>query len=308
MAQRSGLLQLGTNLDEIAATDLVIEAVFENLALKLDVVGKLGRLCKPGAIIATNTSTLDVNRIADASRRPEDCLGMHFFSPAQVMRLLEVVRGGKTAPEVLQTVMQITSRIGKTAVVSGVCYGFIGNRMAEVYGQENEALQLEGATPEQIDGVAESPKWIGLAMGPSRMLDMAGVDAGARTVIEWMKSGQGPQDPSYRAFCRALFEPGCYGEKTGEGYYRYERRTAIPSKGRTELAAQLAAKYGVARRASISEQEIFERLLYPMVNEAAKSCQKELPIDRVTSTSSGPPAMAFRPGEAALSLWLTRSG
>src|SRR5690606_18342061 len=134
--------------------------------------------------------------------------------------LLEVVRGAKTAPDVLHTVMQLAGRIGKTAVVSGVCYGFIGNRMAEVYGRENEAMQLEGASPRQIDGVAENPDWIGLAMGPSRMLDMAGVDVGARTVIEWVKSGDGPQEPSYRAMCRALFEAGRHGQKTGEGYYR----------------------------------------------------------------------------------------
>lgn len=258
-----------TDFSVLADVDLVVEAVFEDMALKLDVAARLGAVCKPGAIIATNTSTLDVDQIAKATGRPQDVVGTHFFSPAQIMRLLEVVRGEKTAPDVLQTVMALAGRIGKTAVVSGVCYGFIGNRMAEVYGRENEAMQLEGATPAEIDAVAESPTWIGLAMGPSRMLDMAGVDVGARTVIEWIKSGEGPQEPSYRAMCRALFEAGRHGQKTGEGYYLYDGRTPLPSEKQAELAATLAERHGVRRRASIPEQEIFERLLYPMVNEAA---------------------------------------
>ena len=267
--RRAALISGTTDLGALASADLVIEAVFEDMALKLDVAAKLGAICKPGAILATNTSTLDVDRIAAATGRPSDCLGTHFFSPAQVMRLLEIVRGAQTAPDVLQTAMQVAARIGKTAVVSSVCYGFIGNRMAETYGRENEALQLEGATPAEIDGVAEDPYWLGMTMGPSRMLDMAGVDVGARTVIEWMKSGAGPQDPAYRALCRALFESGRHGQKTGEGFYRYEGRTAAHSPARDALAAELAARHGVARRTSIPKQEIFERLLYPMINEAA---------------------------------------
>jgi 3-hydroxyacyl-CoA dehydrogenase len=267
-ARRAGLISGASDMAALASADLIIEAVFEDMALKLDVMGKLGALAKPGAILATNTSTLDVDRIADASGRAADVLGTHFFSPAQVMRLLEVVRGAKTAPDALHTVMKIAAAIHKVPVVSGVCYGFIGNRMAEVYGRENEAMQLEGASPQEIDGVAENPAWIGMAMGPSRMLDMAGVDVGARTVIEWIKSGAGPQAPAYRALCRALYEAGRHGQKTGEGFYLYEGRAAKPSTARTALAAELAAKHGVARR-KISEQEIFERLLYPMINEAA---------------------------------------
>lgn len=268
-ARRVGLIAGGTDLAALAQADLIIEAVFEDMTLKLDVMAKLGALAKPGAILATNTSTLDVDRIAEASGRAADVLGTHFFSPAQIMRLLEVVRGANTAPDVLHTLMRIAAAINKVPVVSGVCYGFIGNRMAEVYGRENEAMQLEGATPEQIDGVAENPAWIGMAMGPSRMLDMAGVDVGARTVIEWVKSGAGPQAPAYRAMCRALYEAGRHGQKTGEGFYLYEGRTAKPSPARAALAAELAAKHGVTRRASIPEPEIFERLLYPMINEAA---------------------------------------
>ncbi len=203
----------------LADVDVVVEAVFEDMQLKLEVAEKLGRVCKPGPIIATNTSTLDVDRIAAASGRPADVIGTHFFSPAHIMRLLEIVRGARTAPDTLATVMKLARTIGKTAVVSGVCYGFIGNRMAEVYGRESEALQLEGASPAEIGAVAESPHWIGMAMGPSRMLDMAGVDVGARTVIEWIASGEGPQDPAYRAMCRALFATGDYGQKTGKGYF-----------------------------------------------------------------------------------------
>lgn len=259
-----------TEVSALADVDLVIEAVFEDMDLKLKVAEQIGHICKPGAILATNTSTLDVNRIARATGRLGDVVGTHFFSPAHVMRLLEIVRGSETLPEVLQTVIGLARRIGKTAVVSGVCYGFIGNRMAEVYGRESEAMQVEGATPSQIDSVAESPDWIGMAMGPSRMLDMAGVDVGARTVIEWIKSGDGPSDPAYRAMCRGLFALGRCGQKTGQGYYRYEGSRAVDSADTAALAAELAAKHGVQRRAAIPEREIFERLLFPMVNEAAK--------------------------------------
>lgn len=257
-------------LAAVADCDMVIEAVFEDMTLKLDVARQLGALCKPGAIIATNTSTLDVDKIAAATGRAGDVIGTHFFSPAHIMRLLEVVRGAATAPDTLQTVMGLARRIGKTAVVSGVCYGFIGNRMAEVYMRESEALQLEGALPVQIDGVVQSPDYLGMAMGPSRMLDMAGVDVGARTVVEWIKSGEGPADPAYRAMCRALYERGDHGQKTGEGYYRYENRAAVPSDKTAALAVELAQAHGVARRAEIPDQEILERLLYPMVNEAAQ--------------------------------------
>jgi len=247
---------------------LTPEAVFEDMALKLSVARELGQVCKPGAIIATNTSTLDVDAIAAATGRPGDVLGTHFFSPAQIMRLLEVVRGRDTAPDTLATVMGLAKRIGKAAVVSGVCYGFIGNRMAEAYMRESEAMQLEGASPGQIDGVAESPDWIGMAMGPSRMLDMAGVDVGARTVIEWIKGGQGPQDPAYRILCRTMFETGAHGQKTGQGNYRYAGREALANPETQGLAARLAAEHHVAARAH-ADEEIFERLLFPMVNEAA---------------------------------------
>ncbi|TMV87146.1 enoyl-CoA hydratase [Thioclava sp. BHET1] len=288
------LISGAAEIAALANVDLVVEAVFEDMALKCDVIGQLGRVCKPGAILATNTSTLDVDRIAQASGRPSDVIGTHFFSPAQIMRLLEVVRGRVTAPDVLATVMEIAGRIRKTAVVTGVCYGFIGNRMAEVYMRESEAMQMEGATPAEIDGVAEDPGYLGMAMGPSRMLDMAGVDVGARTVIEWIDSGAGPQDPAYRALCRALFKAGRHGQKTGEGYYRYEGRTALPSDARSVLAKELAQEHGIAPR-DHSPQEILERLLYPMVNEAALIleegiAQRASDIDVIWTAGYGFPA------------------
>lgn len=251
----------------LASCDLVIEAVFENMDLKLQICQRLGEICKPGAIIASNTSTLDVDVLAEATGRPADVVGMHFFSPAHVMRLLEVVRGAKTAPQVLKTVMALARTIGKTAVVSGVCYGFIGNRMAEVYMREAEFLMMEGASPAQIDGAVEA---LGMAMGPCRMLDMAGIDVGAKTVIEYEKAGGLPPDPSYRAVVRQMFALGRFGQKTGAGYYRYEGRKAVPDPETERITAEMAQAHGIRRRTEIADQEIVERLLYSMANEGCK--------------------------------------
>lgn len=264
--QRLSLLKGSLDYAALADCDMVIEAVFENLELKRQICARLGQVCKPGAIIATNTSTLDVNVLADATGRPTDVVGMHFFSPANVMRLLEVVRGEKTAPEVLATVMKLANTIGKVAVVSGVCYGFIGNRMAEVYMRETEFLLLEGAQPQQIDRAVEA---LGMAMGPCRMLDMAGIDVGAKTVIERGKAGGLPPDSSYRVVVRKLFELGRFGQKTGAGYYRYDGRTPLPDPEVTRICEALADEHGIVRRSDIKDQEIIERLLYPLINEGA---------------------------------------
>ncbi|MFO1330745.1 MAG: 3-hydroxyacyl-CoA dehydrogenase NAD-binding domain-containing protein [Rubrivivax sp.] len=268
--QRMALLQGTLQMSALAGCDLVIEAVFEDLALKQRVMAQIGAAARPGAIIATNTSTLDVDVLAQASDRPADVLGMHFFSPANVMRLLEVVRGRDTAPDVLATVMKLAGGIGKVAVVSGVCYGFIGNRMAEVYMREAEALILEGAEPAQVDGAVESLQRVGLAMGPCRMLDMAGVDVGAKTVIEWIKAGGAPRDPAYRVLVQRLHADGRHGQKTGAGYYRYEGRTPLSDPALTAIAVELAARHGIPRRADIGDDEIVERLLFPMINEGLK--------------------------------------
>lgn len=264
--QRLNLLK-GSTLDlDLATCDLIIEAVYEDMALKRTVAARLAKVAKPAAIIATNTSTLDVDEIAAASGRAEDVVGMHFFSPAHIMRLLEVVRGAQTHPEVLATVMDLAKKIGKTPVVSGVCYGFIGNRMAEVYMREAEFLLLEGASPAQIDGAVQA---LGMAMGPCRMLDMAGVDVGAKTVIELEKSGKLVPDPTYRLMVRKLYELGRHGQKTGSGYYRYEGRSAIEDPETVQIAAEIAKAHGIVRRSEISDEEIVERLMYPLINEAA---------------------------------------
>ena len=279
VAARMALLTGSTDDAALADRDLVIEAVFENMQLKQQVMARLGKVCKAGAILASNTSTLDVDQLAQASGRPADVVGMHFFSPAHVMRLLEVVRGAATAPDVLATVMQVARTIGKVAVVSGVCYGFIGNRMAEPYMREAEFLILEGAEPADVDRAVER---IGMAMGPCRMLDMAGIDVGARTVIEYGKAGGLPPDDSYRALARRMFELGRFGQKTGAGYYRYEGRTPQPDPQTRRIADEVARQHGIARRAAIAPQEIFERLFYPMANEAARILEE---------------GIAYRPGD-----------
>ncbi len=265
--ERMALLQGSLDDADLGDCDLVIEAVFENMDIKRQVLARLGKACKPGAIIASNTSTLDVDALAQASGRPADVLGMHFFSPANVMRLLEVVRGAETAPEVLATVMRLARGIGKVPVVSGVCYGFIGNRMLEPYLRETEFLLMEGATPAQVDGAIQS---LGLAMGPCRMIDLAGVDVAAKVVQENRKAGGLPDDPAYRAVVQKLMAMGRHGQKTKAGYYRYENRKPVDDPEVMQLCADLAKEHGISRRDDISDQEIIERCLYPLINEGAR--------------------------------------
>jgi len=270
LAARMTLLHSTLDYADLADCDLVIEAVYEDMALKTQICARLGRVCKAGAIIATNTSTLDVDALAEATGRPADVVGLHFFSPANIMRLLEVVRGAKTAPDVLATAMKLAAAIRKVAVVSGVCYGFIGNRMLDPYLRETEFLLLEGATPWQIDAAVESHDTLGMAMGPCRMLDMAGIDVGARIVIEQEKAGGVPRDPSWRAVVRRLFELGRGGQKTGAGYYRYEGRTPMPDLEIVRICEALAHEHGIVRRQAISDAEVVERLIYPLINEGAR--------------------------------------
>lgn len=261
--------QLTTTIKDtdLSNCDLVIEAVFEDLEVKKAVSAQLGAVCRPGAIIASNTSTLDVDLLAQASGRPRDFLGMHFFSPANVMKLLEVVRGKETAPDTLMSAMAVGRKLQKHTVISGVCYGFIGNRMLEPYLVESEAILLEGATPSQIDRALEA---FGMAMGPCRMMDLAGVDVGARVVAEREKEGKLPHDPTYRIVCRALERLGRYGQKTGKGYYKYEGRNAVEDPEALALFTDLARRAGIARRDAIEDSEIVERCILPLINEGFK--------------------------------------
>jgi len=306
----SHLAHLQPTLDEraLADCDLVVEAVYENMDVKLAVCRKLGALLRPGCILASNTSTLDIDVLAQASGRPADFLGMHFFSPANIMRLLEVVRGKATADAVLATVMRLAKTIRKTAVVSGVCYGFIGNRMLESYLREADFLLMEGATPRQIDSAIEA---LGLAMGPCRMLDMAGIDVAAKIVIEAGKSGLLPNDPAYRAVVGQLFEAGRNGQKAGRGYYRYEGRNAIDDPEALSLFQAVAAKHGIARRKDISDEEIVERCMYPLINEGARILEEGIAyragdIDVVWTSGYGFPDFRGGPIFMADSIGLAR--
>lgn len=289
VSQRMKFIRGSASDADLADCDLVIEAVFEDMALKKKVCARLGEVCKPGAIIATNTSTLDVDQLAESSGRPGDFIGLHFFSPANVMRLLEVVRGRQTSPDVLATGMKVAASIRKVGVVSGVCYGFIGNRMAEPYAREADMLLLEGAWPGQIDAAIER---LGMAMGPCRMLDMAGVDVAAKVVNEQDKAGKLPADPRYRAVARRLFELRRNGQKSGLGYYMYEGRNPMRDPDADAIFAELAKAHGIKRRAEIGDKEIVERLLYPLINEAAKILEE---------------GIAYRPGDVDI-VWVAGYG
>ena len=258
-----------TNYDDIADVDLVIEAVFENLDLKKEIFAKLDSVCKAGAILATNTSYQDVDAIAAATGRPEDVVGMHFFSPANVMKLLEVVRGDRTADDALATAMAIGKKIGKVCALSGVCYGFIGNRMLGGYGREAQMLLLDGCTPAQVDSALEK---FGMAMGPLAMGDLAGLDVGYKARQARMDL---PDDPKLYRMGTLLVEMGRFGQKTGSGFYTYDpetrRRQSDPEI--ESLIKTEAAKLDVEQR-DVTEDEILARCFYPLINEGAKILQE----------------------------------
>ncbi len=262
--QRMALLQTTLSYDDLSGADLVIEAVFEEIGVKETVFKQLDRVMKPGAILASNTSTLDVDRIASFTSRPQDVVGLHFFSPANVMKLLEVVRGAKTAKDVLATVMALAKTIRKTAVVSGVCDGFIGNRMIEQYGRQGGFLLDEGCTPEQVDRAIEK---FGFAMGPFRMGDLAGNDIG--WAIRKRRAQERP-GMKYSKTADLLCEKGRFGQKTGAGWYDYVagKRDAIPSAEVVQMIEAHRASLGITPR-KISDDEIVQRLVYSLVNEAA---------------------------------------
>ncbi len=263
--QRLALLTPTLSYGDLTHADLIVEAVFEEYSVKQAVFTQLDAVAKPGAILASNTSTLDVDRIASFTTRPQDVLGMHFFSPANVMKLLEVVRGKATAKDVLATVMALARKIGKTAVVSGVCDGFIGNRMIEQYSRQAGFLLDEGALPQQVDAAMEQ---FGFAMGPFRMGDLAGNDIG--WAIRKRRYVEKPQI-TYSRTADILCELGRYGQKTGAGWYDYKAgdRTASPSAVVNELIEKHSRDSGIPRRA-ISDEEIVERLVYALVNEGAQ--------------------------------------
>jgi len=264
--KRMGLITGTTDFDAVADADLVIEAVFEEMPIKKEVLAKIDRISKADAVLATNTSTLDVNEIAAATRRPESVIGMHFFSPANVMRLLEVVRGVKTSKPVIQTAMSIGRRINKVPVLVGVCYGFVGNRMLHQRGTQAEKLILEGALPHQVDRVLYD---FGLPMGPFAMSDLAGLDVGWR-----IRKGKGLKSPVADRLC----EMGRFGQKTGAGYYTYGAdRSAAPDPEVEKIIVEVSGQMGMKRRA-ISDDEILARLLYPMVNEGAKILEEKIAI------------------------------
>jgi len=267
--QRMSLLKPTLAYEDIAQADMAIEAVFEDIGVKQQVFEKLDTVMKPGAILASNTSTLDLNRIARFTQRPQDVIGMHFFSPANVMKLLEVVRGAETAKDVLATVMQVARKIKKTAVVSGVCDGFIGNRMIEQYSRQAMFLLDEGASVEQVDRAIEQ---FGFAMGPFRMGDLAGNDIG--WYIRKRRYVENPE-LKYSKAADSLCEMGRFGQKTGAGWYDYKPgdRTAYPSSIVTALLDEHRQSTGITPRA-ISEEEIVERLVYSLVNEAAHILQE----------------------------------
>jgi len=262
--QRMGLLSTTLSYDDLKDADLVIEAVFEEMSVKEKVFKELDRVMKQGAILASNTSTLDVNKIAAFTKRPQDVVGLHFFSPANVMKLLEVVRGAKTGKDVLATVMAMGKKIKKTAVVSGVCDGFIGNRMIEQYGRQGGFLLDEGCTPEQVDKAVEK---FGFAMGPFRMGDLAGNDIG--WAIRKRRYTEKP-DMKYSKTADLLCEKGRFGQKTGAGWYDYVpgKRDAIPNAEVVKMIEDHRASLGITPR-KISDEEIVQRLVYSLVNEAA---------------------------------------
>jgi 3-hydroxyacyl-CoA dehydrogenase len=290
MDTRMALLTPSLKLEDASAADIVIEAVFERMDVKQDLFKKLDAIAKPGAILATNTSTLDVDAIAAATKRPQDVIGTHFFSPANVMRLLEVVRGKKTAKDVLATTMKLGKTIRKLPVVSGVCDGFIGNRMIEKYGQQSLFLLDEGCSPAQVDAAAKN--W-GLAMGPFTMGDMAGLDIG------WeIRKRRYQERPNfvYSKVGDRICEAGRYGQKTGKGWYTYEagNRTPIPDPEADAIIEAYRKEIGVKPR-KISDDEIVERLIYALVNEAAYILDEGIAlrasdVDMVYLTGYGFPA------------------
>jgi 3-hydroxyacyl-CoA dehydrogenase len=274
MDTRLGLISSTVDYADLAGADVVIEAVFEDMALKKEIFGKLDAACKPEAILASNTSTLDVNEIAAATNRPGQVIGTHFFSPANVMRLMENVRGAATSPETIATIMKLSKTIGKVGVLVGVCDGFVGNRMLYAYRRQADFLLEEGALPHQIDAVIYDG---GMPMGPYAMGDLAGLDVGWR--IRQGQAATRPKHLRHSTVADRVCELGRFGQKTGAGWHRYApgSRTPIPDPVVEELILSISKEGGFTRR-TITDQEILERCMYPLVNEGAKILEEGLAL------------------------------
>jgi len=290
MDKALGLMSGTLDLDAVRDADIVIEAVFEDMDVKKDLFGRLDAVCRPGAILATNTSTLDVNEIAAATSRPEMVIGTHFFSPANVMRLLEIVRGDKTGVETVATTMALARALRKVGVLVGVCDGFVGNRMLARYMRQALVLLEEGALPRQVDRALYE---FGLAMGPFAMMDLAGNDVEWRIRKHREKTQPRRTDQRVSPLPDLICERGRFGQKTGAGWYRYEKgdRTPIPDPEVERLIVETSAKSGIARR-EIGDDEILARCLYPLINEGAKILEEGL---------------ALRPGDIDV-IWVTGYG
>src|SRR6266478_5745935 len=264
-AKRMGLINGVVGLENVKDADLIIEAVFETMAVKKEVFGKLDQYVKPGAVLASNTSYLNIDEIAKATKRPQDVLGMHFFSPANVMKLCEIVRADKTAPDALVTAVSIARKIAKVPAVVGVCAGFVGNRMLAQRGKQAEKLLFEGALPQQVDAVVTR---FGMPMGPFAMGDLAGLDIGWRS-----RKDRGIKSEIADALCEA----GRFGQKTGKGYYKYEggSRAPLPDPEVEKLIDETLQRLGRKRR-TVSDDEILERMMYPMINEGARILEERI--------------------------------
>ncbi|MDB5565333.1 MAG: short chain enoyl-CoA hydratase / 3-hydroxyacyl-CoA dehydrogenase [Tardiphaga sp.] len=264
-AKRMGLITGVVGLENVKDADLVIEAVFETMAIKKEVFTALDAYAKPGAVLASNTSYLDINQIAAVTKRPQDVLGMHFFSPANVMKLCEIVRAEKTAPDALVTAVAVARRIAKVPAVVGVSDGFVGNRMLAARSKQSEKLLFEGALPQQVDAVVTK---FGMPMGPFAMGDLAGLDIGWRS-----RQDRGIKSP----IADALYEAGRNGQKTGKGYYKYEAgsRAPIPDPEVEKLIDDTCKSLGLTRRI-VSDEEILERMMYPMINEGARILEEKV--------------------------------
>ena len=273
-ADRMSLIRGTIDYNDLADADIFIEAAVEKMDLKKEIFARLDRLARPGAVLATNTSTLDIGELANATNRPEDVIGMHFFSPANVMPLLEVVRTEVTSACTIRTAMDLARPLRKTPVLSGVCYGFIGNRMMEGYAREAERMVLEGATPRQVDTALEN--W-GMSMGILSVFDMAGIDVGVH--VHRDNAAHYPPDPTYYQADSALFDAGRFGQKSGEGYYRYDTgdRTRRDDPLALEILRAKAEELGVEQR-DHSEAEIVERCLYPLMNEGFRILEEGIAL------------------------------